>query len=103
METLEELKAIRDNAPDGADYITLSNKYIQIDGVHCKVFNSLGVWSVPLCNVSDVFIDDKPRSLSDIERIIEQQEMLEVAWSAIQEAGYEDFCSELRKYIEALK
>jgi len=40
------------------------------------------------------------RSLSEMKRIIEQREMLELAWSAIQEAGYEDFCSELRNYIE---
>lgn len=82
METLEDLKAIIANAPEGADYITLGNRYIQIDGIHCRVFNPLGAWSVPVCNTSDIFIDDKPRLLSDIERIIELMEatqgMLEV-------------------------
>lgn len=75
METLEELKEIIAGKPEGADYITLCNNYIQIDGIHCRVFNPLDVWSIPVCNTSDIFIDDKPRSLSDIGRIIELMEV----------------------------
>lgn len=98
METLEQLKAIRDNAPDdcagiisegqyflNSDFVTVDNGFIDIDG-------------------ADLYSGEVEsfefRSLSDINRIIEQREMLEIAWGVIQEAGYEDFCSELRSYIE---
>ncbi|HEY7865592.1 MAG TPA: hypothetical protein VIC51_06275, partial [Psychromonas sp.] len=76
METLEELKSIIENAPEGANYVTLDGKkYILIHGMHCKVFNCLGVWSVPVCNESDILINEKVRSLSDIKRIIELMEV----------------------------
>lgn len=81
METLDELKAIRDNAPEGANYAT-KHYYLMVEGLHCKIFNSLGVWSAPVCNAADIFIDEKPRSLSDINRIIELMEWQEAAFEA---------------------
>lgn len=95
METLYELKAIRDNSPDGATLY--DGEYFKFE---CDDYHR---WA-SICDMQDWYVDIEPscdvRSLSDIKRIIEQREMLEIAWSAIQEAGYEDFCSELRNYIE---
>lgn len=74
-ESLEELKVIIAGKPEGANYIA-GGYYLMVEGLHCKVFNTLGVWSVPVCNAADIFIDGKPRLLSDIERIIELIEAL---------------------------
>lgn len=98
-ETLEELKAIVENAPEGANYVTLGGKqYIMIDGMHCKVFNCLGVWSIPVCNASDILIDAKVRSLSDIKRIIELME----SNSKLQNKSGESFKEELLKATSSM-
>lgn len=79
METLEELKAIRDNAPDGATHIS--------EFVHCYVKLNVGYyfwWD------GDAWYPlDGPlllRSLSDINRIIELMEINEAMHKQV--AGY---------------
>ena len=68
-ETLEELKAIVDNAPDGAVSI-FKNTYIDGNGR----FYSDGAWF----GVNGyIEIKQPTRSLSDIKRIIELMELLE--------------------------
>ena len=96
MQTLEQLKTVRDNAPDGATHIDVVGDYVKFiddEMYHYSFVRGYG-WS------SDYVSPCELRSLSDINLIIKQREMLGIAWDAIQEAGYEDFCSELRSYIE---
>jgi len=59
---------IIENAPSGATHFA-NGSYLQVEGNHCKVFNSLSVWSVPISNVEDVFINQNPRLLDDIKRL----------------------------------
>ena len=68
METLEELKAIVDNAPDGATHIDDDGDYAKYGGMY-DYFYSKGLreW----ISTDTVSID---RSLSDIKRIIELME-----------------------------
>jgi len=70
-ETLEELKAIVDNAPDGATHIDDDGDYAKYGGMY-DYFYSKGLreW----ISTDTVSID---RSLSDIKRIIELTELLE--------------------------
>lgn len=72
METLEELKAIRDNAPDGATSIDDAGDYIRgsiYDEIEYYCSHS-GWVEVDMCDFNVM------RSLSDIERIIELTELL---------------------------
>jgi len=68
IESLEELKAIRDGAPDGSEYVSIcGNAYAKFEnGVFLQCVN--GEWSgVVTGNIYS-------RSLSDINRIIELEE-----------------------------
>jgi hypothetical protein len=68
METLEQLKTIRDNAPDGATHIYDVDTYWKVVSELDYYFYNGSHWDVsePLKNAT--------RSLSDIERIIELME-----------------------------
>lgn len=79
-ETLEELKAIRDNAPESATLY---------DGEYFKFENDeYHRWSM-IFDIQDWNIDLEPscevRSLSDIERIIELMEKVESLEEELQE------------------
>lgn len=106
METLEELKAIRDNAPEGATHIASSvgqSRYLKHNVRRDFIYYDGRTFCAFPSRSGYLRVCESIRELSDIERIIEQREMLDVAWSAIGEAGYEDYCAALRKYIEGLK
>lgn len=73
METLEELKAIVENAPEGATHIDEDGDYVKPIGdelYYYSFVNGVG-WS------TEYFIPCRMRSLSDIKRIIELMELLE--------------------------
>jgi len=80
METLEELKAIRDNAPDGATHIDDVNTYWRVISEFDYYFYDGCKWddSEPLENGT--------RSLSDIKRIIELMELNQNMHTTV--AGY---------------
>lgn len=69
IESLEQLKAIRDNAPDDATLY---------DGEYFKFENDEYYRFASICDIQDWYIDLEPshdvRSLSDINRIIELTE-----------------------------
>ncbi len=100
METLEELKTIIEGKPVAAKAVMMV-----CNPIYLKIENDLwyaackGQWWVQVLDKQVGIM----RSLSDIEMIIKQREMLEMAWQSIGEAGYEDYCAELRCYIEGLK
>lgn len=77
METLDELKAIRDNAPEGA--ILYDGEYFKFEG------DDYHRWA-SICDIQDWYVDLEPscdiRSLSDIERIIELMEWQQNAFDA---------------------
>lgn len=75
METLEQLKAIRDNAPDGATHADAERCYVRFSQINrgryvfvctCDYIGWVGANSALLS-----------RSLSDINRIIELMEQIE--------------------------
>ena len=101
METLKELRAIIAGKPDGATHVKSEPDFNEVI-LYYKKFNTELFFFLGDSLVDVAVKMEASRSLSDIERIIEQHEMLEIAWSAIQEAGYEDFCYELREYMERL-
>ena len=85
METLEQLKAIVENEPEGATHIEIlasSNIY------YLKRVNQYGVYGYKFYSVDhDSYIDvgtvsGELRSLSDIKRIIELLEWQEKAFEA---------------------
>lgn len=79
METLEELKAIRDNAPEGATIVDIENDGF-IDYLYCDTNAPSGEKIKSYSNVDDSAIEysnGNIRSLSDIERIIELMEKVE--------------------------
>jgi len=84
-ETLEDLKAIVDNAPDGATH------YSSIEGVYYKFECECWMWG-PYGSVlfhfvqGDDFVCENIRSLSDIKRIIELMELNENMHTTV--AGY---------------
>ncbi|HEY7866782.1 MAG TPA: hypothetical protein VIC51_12355 [Psychromonas sp.] len=67
METLEDLKAIRDNATEGKTHVCIEGKEISYwndDDCDCLAISGDGIYLSGM------------RSLSDIERIIELMELL---------------------------
>lgn len=104
-ETLEELKAIIAAKPEGANYIA-SGYYLMNEDSRCRVFDTLGIWSVPLaCNAGDIFIEGKPRLLSDIERIIELKEQVKAGYEAYAriEGVKQRYNAENKQLTEALE
>lgn len=69
METLEELKAIRDNAPEDATHFDEDGDYIKISGNYLYCYNGITWFEIDFCG--------SLRSLSDINRIIELMEAVE--------------------------
>ena len=79
METLEELKAIIDNAQDGATLVDIADDG-EIDYMYRVMENESGEKILSCSNNEDAAIeygDGNIRSLSDIKRIIELMELLE--------------------------
>tara|TARA_R110001592_G_C13193009_1_gene753737 strand:- start:37958 stop:38233 length:276 start_codon:yes stop_codon:yes gene_type:complete len=78
-ESLEELKAIIDNAPEGATHLDDINTYWKVISEFDYYFHNGSQWddSEPLENGT--------RSLSDIERIIELIEQVESLEERLQE------------------
>lgn len=75
METLEELKAIIDNAPEGAQFF--DGRYFKFDGDYIQIcINKDREWFY--IDANEIRL---PRSLSDIKRIIELMEIVEDAAS----------------------
>lgn len=77
METLEELKAIRDNAPEGAISI-FGDTYLDAN----NRFYAAGCW---FGSSGYIEIKQPTRSLSDIKRIIE---LMELNQALQHKAGY---------------
>lgn len=80
METLEELKAIRDNAPEGSTHIEVGGYYIRSGDLFDFYFSRIHKDWVQL-NISVT-----TRSLSDINRIIELMELNQNMHATV--AGY---------------
>lgn len=71
METLKELKTIRDNAPEGATHVNYAyyfKKQYDSDWMYCEINKSH--WEF-----DDDNAESDMRSLSDINRIIELMEL----------------------------
>ncbi len=82
METLKELKAIRDNEPEGATHIDVDDDYVKFiddEMYHYSFVRGCG-WS------SDYVSPCELRSLSDINRIIELMELNQNMHTTV--AGY---------------
>ena len=79
IETLEELKAIRDDAPDGATLVDIADDD-EIDYMYVVKENESGEKILSCCNNDDAAIeygDGNIRSLSDINARIELMELIE--------------------------
>lgn len=60
------------NAPYGTTHVLISEdciNYIKIEGHSVKVFNSLAVWSAPIKDVADVFIENDVIRLEFLENL----------------------------------
>ncbi len=99
MESLEKLKAIVAGKPNNAQSVMMV-----CNPIYLKIESDR--WYAACKGQDWIQITDKQvglmRSIDDIEKVIEQKEMLEMAWQSIGEAGYEDHCNELRNYMEAM-
>lgn len=90
--TNEQIRAILDGAPDGAThccYGSMSVDYIKIEGFHCKFWNDLEVWSYPISNTADVFIESNPQPLYLLKEILALRERvteMEPLWHKDSEA-----------------
>lgn len=103
IETLVHLISIISSAPEHANYVTDDGSYLLVEGMHCKIF--IGVWSVPITNVADVFIDSRPRALDDIRLILklESQRLSMVKLLHEDEHRTSDWMADVCKRIKLLE
>mgnify|MGYP003631793803 CR=1 FL=1 len=84
-----DLKEIVENAPEGTTHFYYSDvqplSYLMVEGNHCKYWNSLDVWSIPISNAEDIFIHSKPRLIDDVKRIVELESQIEFKIKECQE------------------
>ena len=80
-ESLEELKSIIDNAPDGATHVDNVVSYYKMDSTGREWGIFKGCWCVCVgCNT--MRMPPSMRSLSDIKRIVELMEWQQCAFEA---------------------
>lgn len=103
IETLVHLISIISSAPEHANYVTDDGRYLLVEGMHCKIF--IGVWSVPITNVADVFIDGRPRALDDIRLILKLESQRLSMAKLLHEDGHHtsDWMADVCKRIKLLE